>query len=57
MNVQRDATSDWHANGADLGFMDVKSRCHPFECDQASDALGIHKYRAEIGYYKNDKEV
>lgn len=24
-------------------------------CDQLSDALGIYKYRAEVGYYENDK--
>jgi hypothetical protein len=26
-------------------------------CDQVSDAVGIYKYRAEVGYYENDKEV
>ncbi len=26
-------------------------------CDQISNTLGIYTYRAEVGYYENDKEA
>ena len=26
-------------------------------CEQASDVLGIYKYRRVVGYYENDKEA